>query len=182
MSQLGFSFTFFFNTTSYIYLFPDGDLYLFPSNNFLVINQMWPFYVPAIDTSMIYYRKVTAQSELDQVSLQIKNWSSTFHGSYVASGALVATYVTSKYALDSSPGLNKFQLIFTTNGSFSFMIIRYVSIYNTDNLAAFGDAHRNPVYINPQINGSNCGVPGQYIFQMDYAGSFSYKWVFLTIF
>lgn len=152
-----------------MFLYGDGDIYLSDNTNNGEY-QMWPFFVGSVDTSNSYNR-LASSSELSIVQYQIRNWSSTYHGSYQASVALVASYITSKIAINSTTiGLNIFQLILTTNGSFSFLIVKYKSIYNTPNRVGFSDARGNPVEFSVHVNGSNCGVPGQYIYELDYAG------------
>ncbi len=124
------------------------------------------------------YRSETNTAQLDKLSLQLKlcNLVSPI---FSATNAFIVTYYQNP-ATNNASLLNSFQLILTTDGTLSYLVFNYERLDQIDTTSWKGFRAPNGIHINfiPSLNGSNCNVPGQYVFRVDGGGKYL-KYIYL---
>jgi hypothetical protein len=72
-----------------------------------------------------------------------------------------------------------YQVILATDGANSFIIVLYDQLgIGSDNTAFITDPNDNRIFFNASTTGSNCCVPGQFIFSLNtQSGKFNYIYI-----
>jgi hypothetical protein len=116
-----------------------------------------------------YFGVSLKSKDLLNESLKIR---AAFAGQY---GNFNAVYIFLwTWILWSQDGNSTFyQVALCTDNKLSFLIIDYKLLQiPSDSASYYTDLKLQPVYFNASTTGSNCGVPGQFIFQLNNSTSF----------
>jgi hypothetical protein len=173
--QVPFTFTYFNRTVSAASATRFGEVRLSTSVGTMRVGVY--FAVPGYDHSKysLYYRSETNPAVLEKLgALMLNSTYTNIPDTFAAKNAIVMTWHRNTYASSYTSGLlNSFQLIMTTDGTYSYLVL----IYGDNQGAPFNaptfyeTAPGSAAFVGfYSSRGSNCGIRGQYILRVD-AGS-----------
>jgi hypothetical protein len=151
-------------------MYTDGDFYLIRDQN--THYHMLPFHHTS--SSGLYYDTdvvgSSSQTTLTAVSNLIQAAYPQQYANFSATLCYIFTWVLSESIMNSPTTL--YQVVLSMENTTSFMIVSYVQLsLPADSTFFYQDTNGQSIPINGSTTGSNCGVPGQFVFQFNHLTS-----------
>jgi hypothetical protein len=181
--SIGFTFKYFQHSITGVRLWSDGDFFMFPGN--LQMMPLWTF-SNGHPSSTLYYRSETTVTQLNKLSktrMLAGTCSSTVPPWFIAKNAYIMTWYL-RPRTSNLAQLNSFQSALVTDGTFSFVMFMFsrIDLFANQNLKLQLINGSTVSYsrgsTNALLEGSNCEVPGQFIYRVDGTRKFI---VFITV-
>jgi hypothetical protein len=139
----------------------DGDFYLIDGNN-----QYRLLAYHNLNSEGFYcFSSVSEETNLDYISLTVREamLNKPEYRSFNAINAYVITWIIRK-----GSNYTFYQVVLCKDGRSAFMIINYKLLQIPSDSSKFlTDSNQNKIYFDGSTSGSNCGVPGQFVFSLN---------------
>ncbi len=128
-----------------------------------------------VGTAKFYYRSETSVTQLSKLSktrMLAGTCSSIVPPWFIAKNAFIMTWYLRPQIVNPAQ-LNSFQSALVTDGTFSFVMFMYsrIDLYSIQNLNLRlingSEISYSRGSTNALLDGSNCAVPGQFIYRVD---------------
>jgi hypothetical protein len=180
--SIGFTFKYFQHSITGVQVIFAGDFRVFPGNK--ALTPLWRGgYVSA---ATFYYRSETSVTQLNKLSktrMLAGTCSSIVPPWFIAKNAYIMTWYL-RPETSNLAQLNSFQSALVTDGTFSFVMFMYsrIDLFSDQNLILRlingSEISYSRGSTNALLDGSNCAVPGQFIYRVDGTRKFI---VFITV-
>jgi hypothetical protein len=158
-----------------LYMFMDGDLYLTDENN----NYHMRAFHYLNSVGFFCFRIVTDKMTLHIISSAIRkaSFNNSEYTQFNATNVYVITWIIRK-----DLKYTFYQVSLCTDGRSAFMIINYKLLQVPSDSSEFLiDSNNNQIYFNGSTSGSNCGVPGQFVYQLSCNKCFNIQKIYFFI-
>jgi hypothetical protein len=160
--SIGFNFLYFNMPITSVSMYKDARVDLFTPGR-LNRYSLGVYYINAGYAGPFMYRSERNTNYLYELSILIRQATGSI---FTAQNAFVVTYYRDQNPVSTSL-YNSFQLVLVTDGRFSFLVFNYERLDNPVGSSYYDNVNTTRNFVNGTVTGSNCNLPGQYVYRVD---------------